>query len=246
MWKPWRSSGGPEPRGWGRRLARGALRAGAAALLASAGLVLALRWVPPPTTAFMVQRRVQAWSEGNRGFRLEHRWVDWRSIAPTAPLAAVASEDQRFPHHWGFDLGAVEQALREHGRGKRLRGASTISQQTAKNLFLWPGRSLVRKGLEVYWTGLLELLWPKRRILEVYLNVARFGDGVFGVEAASRAFFGKPAARLTLEEASVLAAVLPNPVRLRADRPSAYVLERAAWIREQAAQLGGSSYLGRL
>jgi monofunctional biosynthetic peptidoglycan transglycosylase len=200
-----------------------------------------LRFVPPPTTSFMLQRRLAP--PPGRTPRVEYAWVGWERISPHAALAVLASEDQRFPHHAGFDFESMGDALRESGRGRRLRGASTISQQVAKNLFLWPGRSFVRKGLEAWFAGLLELTWPKRRILEVYLNVAEFGDGIFGVEAASRRFFGKPAAGLSPEEAARLAAVLPSPRRLHAERPSPFVQARAAWIQEQVAMLGGPAYL---
>jgi monofunctional biosynthetic peptidoglycan transglycosylase len=158
-------------------------------------------------------------------------------------LAVVAAEDQNFPHHWGFDLESIMDALQKKGKKRRLRGASTITQQVARNLFLWPGRSYVRKGLEAYFTVLLELLWPKRRILEVYLNVVEFGDGTHGVSTASRTFFGKRPAELSHQEAALLAAVLPNPIRLDARRPSAYVQERVRWIEEQVAHLGGPAYL---
>ena len=151
----------------------------------------------------------------------------------------IAAEDQNFPTHRGFDVESIQKAIDAAERGRRLRGASTISQQVAKNLFLWSGRSFVRKGLEAYFTVLIELTWPKRRILEVYLNVAELGDGVFGVEAASQRFFKKPAAKLGPSEAALLAAVLPNPIRFRANRPSAYVEERRAWILQQMDQLGG-------
>ncbi len=168
------------------------------------------------------------------------------SISPNAALAVIAAEDQHFPDHYGFDFAAIQDALDDQDEGKPLRGASTISQQVAKNLFLWSGRSLVRKGLEVWFTALLELLWSKERILEVYLNIAEFGDSTFGVEAASRRFFNKSASRLTAIEAARLAAVLPNPLRYRADKPSAYVLKRQRWIERQMRQLGGVTYLDRL
>ncbi len=160
------------------------------------------------------------------------------------PLAVVAAEDQRFPLHRGFDLVEIKNALAERDGTGRLRGASTISQQVAKNLFLWSGRSWVRKGLEVYITALIELTWPKRRILEVYLNIAQFGDRIFGVGAASERFFLKPPSALTPREAALLAAVLPNPVRMRVDRPSAYVRKRAAWINQQASQLSADALSG--
>jgi monofunctional biosynthetic peptidoglycan transglycosylase len=208
--------------------------------------LLLLRWVPPPTSARMLQERTGALFKRGDGLRPAYDWVGWAEIAPAARLAVVAAEDQNFPRHHGFDRKAIEAALEAHQRGSRLRGASTISQQVAKNLFLWPGRSILRKGIEAYLTVLIEALWPKRRILEVYLNVAEMGPGVYGVGAASRLYFHKPAAALTAREASLLAAVLPSPKRLHAERPSAYVQRRAAWIRGQMEQLGGRAYLARL
>ncbi len=213
-------------------------------LVASIPATLALRWIPPPTTAVMIERRIGAWLDG-RTYRVSCRWVPWDRISPEAPLAVIAAEDQNFARHHGFDFESVQKALDAHEHGRRLRGASTISQQVAKNLFLWSGRSYVRKGLEAYFTVLIELTWPKRRILEVYLNIIELGDGVFGVEAASRRYFGKSAARLEPQEAALLAAVLPNPLRLKANRPSAYVEERRAWILDQMGQLGGTAFISR-
>jgi monofunctional biosynthetic peptidoglycan transglycosylase len=158
-------------------------------------------------------------------------------------LAVVAAEDQRFPKHWGFDFASIADAVEEQGERGHLRGASTITQQVARNLFLWQGRSYLRKGLEAYFTVLLELLWPKRRILEVYLNIAEFGEGNFGVGAGAQAFFGKHPIELRTSEAALLAAVLPNPNRLRVRNPSAYVRGRASWVESQMTQLGGSAYL---
>jgi monofunctional biosynthetic peptidoglycan transglycosylase len=195
-----------------------------------------LRFVPPPTTAFMLASEYKP---------VRYRWVAWPRIAPVAALAVVASEDQKFPSHWGFDFGAMENALHHNAHSRRIHGASTITQQTAKNLFLWSGRSYLRKGLEAGFTVLIETLWPKRRILEVYLNVVEFGPGIYGVEAASQHYFGKSAARLSRHEAALLAAVLPNPERLHVDRPSTYVAARAADIEEQM-QLLGSGYLRAL
>ena len=189
----------------------------------------------------MLQRRVQAFLHNDHSFRLRYKWVDWQNISQCVPVAVVAAEDQKFPNHLGFDTEAIVQALNEHR--DQPRGASTITQQVAKNLFLWPGRSFVRKGLEAYFTLLIEVLWPKRRILEVYLNIAEFGVGVFGVAAASDAFFGMQPSQLGPEEAALLAAVLPNPRRLIVQRPSAYVIERSLWIQEQVRLLGGFSYL---
>ena len=147
-----------------------------------------------------------------------HSWVDLTRISPNLPLAVVASEDQRFPEHWGFDVEAIEKAYQLNQHSHRVHGASTISQQVAKNLYLWSGRSYFRKALEAYFTVLIESLWPKRRILEIYLNIAEFGDGTYGAEAAAQRFFHKPAARLTRGDAAILAAVLPNPQRLFGSR----------------------------
>lgn len=224
------------------RIARGVLVALLVAVVVTAGTVLGLRWLDPPTTSFIAQRRVAAHMAGDDPGRVAHEWVPWSRISPHVGIAVVAAEDQRFPEHWGFDLASIKDALAERERG-RIRGASTISQQVAKNLFLWPGRSWLRKGLEAYFTMLIELFWSKRRILEVYVNVAQFGDRTFGVGAASRRFFGKTPAELGPREAALLAAVLPNPRRLRAYRPSPYVRERAHWIARQARALGGAAYL---
>jgi monofunctional biosynthetic peptidoglycan transglycosylase len=205
--------------------------------------VLGLRWIPPPASAFMLEKRLAHLFGGKHQRVIRYRWVDWGSISPDMRVAAIAAEDQNFPHHWGFDVESILDALQKQGKKRRLRGASTITQQVARNLFLWPGRSYVRKGLEAYFTVLIEFLWPKRRILEVYLNVVEFGDGTYGVSAAARTFFGKRPADLTRQEAALLAAVLPNPIRFDAKRPSTYVQERARWIEEQIAQLGGPAYL---
>jgi monofunctional biosynthetic peptidoglycan transglycosylase len=176
---------------------------------------------------------------------LRHRWVGWREIPPSMRLAVVAAEDQNFPHHGGFDFRSILHAARRNADGGRVHGASTISQQVAKNLFLWPGRSFVRKALEAYYTLLIERLWPKRRVLEVYLNVCEFGDRTYGVAAAADAFFAEPPSRITRHEAALLAAVLPSPRRFRAAHPSPYVERRAEWIEEQMAHLG-SDYLAEL
>jgi monofunctional biosynthetic peptidoglycan transglycosylase len=209
----------------------------------SALVVLSLRWIDPPTSAFMLETRLRAVSEGDRTYRTDYEWVNLERISPHAAIAVIASEDQQFPFHAGFDLNSIRESVRASERGKKLRGASTISQQVAKNLFLWNGRSFVRKGVEAWMTVLIELTWPKERILEVYLNIVELGKGIYGMEAAARRFHHKPAARLTSSEAAVLAAVLPNPIRMHADRPSAYVLERRDWILGQMRALGGPSYL---
>jgi monofunctional biosynthetic peptidoglycan transglycosylase len=212
----------------------------------SVAAVLLLRWWPPVTSAFMVEARLGALARGDGALHLHHTWVDREHIAATVQLAVIASEDQKFPFHHGFDFDSIQDALREQEEGTRSRGASTLSQQTAKNLFLWGGHSYVRKALEAWFTSLLELCWPKTRILEVYLNSAQFGPDVYGVEAAAERFFHKHAAALTRAEAAQLAAVLPNPVRLHADRPSAYVASRREWILTQMRDLGEDAYLRNL
>lgn len=214
-------------------------------VIGSVLLVAGLRAVPLPTSSIIAQRGLKTlWD--SKAPPVRYAWTPYGEIAPEAALAVLAAEDQRFPEHHGFDFIEIQNVLDEQEEGKRLRGASTISQQVAKNLFLWSGRSFVRKGLEVWFTLLLELLWPKQRILEVYLNIAEFGEHTFGVEAASRRFFNKSAARLTGDQAARLAAVLPNPIRYRADKPSTYVLKRQQWIERQMAQLGGIAYLDKL
>lgn len=177
------------------------------------------------------------------GETVVNEWVEWRNIPPRLALAVVAAEDQRFPTHFGFDFVEIRDAVETALQGGRVRGASTISQQTAKNLFLWSGRSFARKGLEAYFTVLLETLWPKRRILEVYLNVAQFGRGVYGVGAASREAFGKPPASLSEYQMSLLASVLPDPVDLHANAPGDWLRERAGFVRRQMKSLGGVGYL---
>jgi len=200
--------------------------------------VLALRWLHPVTSAFMVRHCWDGTLGGLLDCRVFYRWVDWDSISPLMAIAAVASEDQKFLEHSGFDFASIAEAVEEGARQGHLRGASTISQQVAKNLFLWPGRSLARKGLEDWFTGLIELTWQKRRILEVYLNVCEFGFGVYGVGAASEFYFSKTPSELNSEESALLAAVLPNPRRMRVDRPGPYTLERRDWIVEQMRLLG--------
>lgn len=225
------------------RLARLAGLAAAILVVTSALPVLVFRWVPVPMTSLMVQDRLGALFSGERGYRFSHDWVGRSDISRNMAVAVIASEDQKFAWHHGFDFESIDEALTAAQRGGRLRGASTISQQVAKNLFLWPGQNWVRKGLEAWFTVLIEAMWPKRRILEVYLDSAEFGRGTWGVEAASRRFFHKPARRLTPGEAALLAAVLPNPHRFRVDAPSAYLRERQAWILGQMDSIGGGSYL---
>ena len=222
--------------------------------------VLALRFVDPPFSAFMAARRLDAAMAGDFRFRIAHDWRDLRAMSPNLPLALVASEDQNFARHHGFDFDAIEKARahnekmieRAERRGtpvRRIRGASTISQQTAKNLFLWQGRGptrWLRKGLEVWYTALIEALWSKRRILEMYANFAEFGDGVYGAQAAARRYFGKDAKALSAAEAARLAAVLPSPRRYSAARPGPYVQKRSRAIERQMRAIGGLEYLRTL
>ncbi len=205
--------------------------------------VLVLRFVDPPISSVMAWRYVEALADRDWGYRLHHQWRDLRAMAPSLPISLVAAEDQQFPNHRGFDLQAIEKARDHNARGGRTRGASTISQQVAKNLFLWQGRSWLRKGLEVWYTLLIETLWPKQRILEVYANIAEFGDGIYGVEAAAQRYWGKSARQLSAAESARLAAVLPSPRRYSAAQPGPFVQRRAAWIQRQARQLGGPAYL---
>ena len=200
--------------------------------------------LPVPFSAVMLERQVSAWLHGDFHYVAHSDWVSMDEISPWMGLAVIASEDQKFPEHWGFDVSAIEKALAHNQRQEnRVRGASTLSQQTAKNLFLWDGRSWLRKGLEAGLTVGIETVWSKKRILTVYLNIAEFGEGTFGVEAASQRFFHKPASKLTASEAALLAAVLPNPIRFHADAPSGYIRSRQAWILRQMRQLGGEGFM---
>jgi monofunctional biosynthetic peptidoglycan transglycosylase len=207
--------------------------------------VLAVRQFPPPTTAFMLRASVMAGMDGRTDYATHYQWMDLDRLPEEAGLAVVAAEDQLFLEHHGFDIESMEQALQRNIQGHRLRGASTISQQVAKNLFLWPGKSFVRKGLEAYFTVLLEWLLPKQRILEIYLNIAQFGDGVYGVTAAAQQYFNKSPRALSVADYALLAAVLPSPLRLRVDKPSIYVRTRQIWILGQMRQLG-PEYLNKL
>lgn len=194
--------------------------------------VVAYRWLPVYVTPLMVIRCVQ---QVNRGevIRLRHHWVSLDEMSLYMPVAVIASEDQRFMEHHGFDFDAIGSAIKENQAGKRQRGGSTISQQTAKNVFLWPGHSWVRKGLEVYFTALIELIWGKQRIMEVYLNSIEMGDGIYGAEAVAQWHFNCTAAKLTRNNCALIAATLPNPLRFSSKEPSAYMLKRQTWIMRQ-------------
>ncbi|MHA6248450.1 monofunctional biosynthetic peptidoglycan transglycosylase [Pontibacter sp. CAU 1760] len=211
--------------------------------LLSIAWVLLYRWVSPPATLHMLKRRAEAADAGKESPQIEYTFVTLEEMSDQLPLAVVASEDQLFPMHSGFDVNAILDAFKRNQKGGNIRGGSTISQQVAKNVFLWHGRSYLRKGMEAYFTVLIEALWGKERILEVYLNIAEMGNGIFGVEAASRTYFKKPALELGRQQAALLAAVLPNPIKFSAQRPSGYVLRRRARIARAMRSLGGVTYI---
>ena len=202
-------------------------------------VVLTLRWVDPPLTAYMLQQhwRIEA-SENHVGPSIYYRWVDLARISPNMPLAVVAAEDQTFPSHNGFVWEAIGEALAESENGKPSRGASSITQQVAKNLFLWPAQSFVRKGIEAYITVWIELLWPKYRIMEMYLNIAQFDTQVFGVGAAATRLFNTTPDQISAQQAALLAANLPAPRSYSVTAPSGFVQQRQAWILRQMRQLG--------
>jgi len=207
--------------------------------------VIVLRFMAPPFSALMVERRIGSWfAEGK--YSPTYKWVSLDKIAPVMSAAVIASEDQKFSDHYGFDIDAIQRAMGHNERSPRTKGASTLTQQTAKNMFLWSSRSWLRKGVEAYFTVLLETFWGKRRILETYLNIVEFGDGIYGVEAAAQYYFRKPASRLNSEEAAILAAVLPNPRRYKVKSPSPYVRDRQQWILQQMYQLDVSSLVKKL
>ena len=208
--------------------------------------VAVLRFVDPPFSAFMMARQFEAWGAGEMSFRVAYDWRDIDRISPSLPVAMVAAEDQNFATHRGFDFKAIEKARANNAKGRKVRGASTVSQQVAKNLFLWQGRSWVRKGVEAWYTLLIELMWPKTRILEVYANIAEFGDGIYGAQAASRSYWRKDASRLSPAESARLAAVLPAPRRYSVASPGPFVQRRANWIQRQSRQIGGPGYLQSL
>lgn len=203
------------------------------------GFTLLYRFVPVPATPLMFIRCIQQAGDSNRDVRWEKDWVSLNNLSPKLQLAVVCAEDQEFLEHEGFDFQAIEKAYKFNKTHKRKRGASTISQQTAKNVFLWPARSWIRKGLEVYFTFLIEMLWNKERIMTVYLNVIEFGDGIYGAEAAAMHYFQKSASKLTTREAALLAAILPNPLKRSPTNPSGEVRQRQQWIISQMHMWGG-------
>lgn len=194
----------------------------------------------------MIQRKIDAIVTFKDRQMIAYEWFSYEDISKQIPLAVIAAEDQNFPFHFGFDFEQIEKAIERSNHGRKLRGASTITQQVAKNLFLWEGRSFIRKGLEAYFTLLIELLWSKERIIEVYMNIAEMGDMIFGVGAASQIYFKKLPNKLTRSQAALLTAVIPNPLRFSVKKPSGYVFRRQNWILGQMSSLGGTSYLKNL
>jgi monofunctional biosynthetic peptidoglycan transglycosylase len=212
--------------------------------LISVVAVLALKWIDPFTSSVMMQRKISSIFSSDKNSAIHYRWVNYDDISVNAKLAVVAAEDQNFPYHIGFDFEQIGKAVNENQRGRRMRGASTITQQVAKNLFLWNGKSLIRKGFEAYFTVLIEFFWSKRRILEVYLNITEMGNMIFGISAAGKKYFNRTASKLTKDQAALIAAILPNPLKYSVTHPSGYTLKRKNWILNQMKSLGGNSYLG--
>lgn len=199
--------------------------------------VLAFRFINPPLTFLMLQRGVERKIDGKE-WRIEKDWIHFDDLSDNLKKAAIAGEDVNFLKHWGFDFKAMENAFEKNQKSKRVIGGSTISQQTAKNVFLWPGRSYIRKAFEVYFTGLIELLWGKERILEVYLNVIETGDGIYGAEAASWRYYNKSAVSMTKQQAALLVAVFPNPRRWSPAKPTSYIYHKQNLILRNMRRLG--------
>ena len=229
-----------------RRIARLLIQSFMLVVLLFFIILLVFRWVPIPTSAFIYQQNSLAKESPKIYLQASYEWQDWDGIPDHVALAVVASEDQRFPTHWGVDMVELKKAFAQRDKKKRPRGASTITQQTAKNLFLWNGRSYVRKVIEAAMSVAIEVTWPKQRILEVYLNIAQFGDATYGIKAASHDLFDKTPKELSLKEAALLAAVLPKPAVSNVNDPSPELRRKQQWILKQMKQLGGNAYLRKL
>lgn len=232
-------------RSFGQRLQRRVLRIMLVLLLLPWLLIGSMRWIDPFYSSFMLVTRVERTINKTPKRNIRYQWVDYADIAPVMRLAVIAAEDQKFAAHGGFDWQAIRKARLHNGLGNRIKGGSTISQQVAKNLFLWRSQSYLRKTIEAYLTFIIELLWPKQRILEVYLNIAQFSPRHFGVGYASRHFFNTTPDRLNPSQAALLAAVLPAPTRFDVEDPSRYVRSRQTWIQRQMKRLG-MAYLKRV
>ncbi|MBE2895146.1 monofunctional biosynthetic peptidoglycan transglycosylase [Spirabiliibacterium falconis] len=231
---------------WRRRIARRTVRIVAYCVVFMVMLTALLRFVPVPFSAYMAQQQLRHWFTGDFAFKTHYQWVNLDQMSKAMQLAVIAAEDQQFPRHFGIDWIAIEKAYKHNQVNKAVRGGSTISQQTAKNLYLWHGQSWLRKALEVPITWLLEAMWDKNRILEVYLNIAEFGDGIYGVEAAAQHFFHTSVRKLTTSQAALLASSLPNPHIYRVNVPSRAMLRKQQWIMRQMQALGGSPFLDKL
>ncbi len=210
-------------------------------MLVSVFIILLMRWVNPFGSMLMVERKIAHWNISQ-----QRTWKDWDQISDNIKIAVIAAEDQNFADHWGFDFKAINRALIYNQKNRKIRGASTITQQVAKNIFLWPSRSWIRKGIESWFTVWIELIWSKQRTLEIYLNSVEWGEGIFGIEAASRHYFNVSASQLTPYQASLLAATLPNPRKWSPANPDDKIQKKAGWIRGQMSNLGGKSYLKQL
>lgn len=208
-------------------------------------IVFLMSWIDPFFSSIMLQRQIDAFLDREIKF-IKNSWIDYDDVSKYVPLALIAAEDQNFSNHYGFDFEQIKKALKENLHRKRIRGASTITQQLAKNLFLWEGKSFIRKGVEAYFTILIETLWDKKRIIEVYMNIIELGDMTFGVATASEIYLKKDARRLTASQAALIASVLPNPKRFQIARPSGYVRARQNWVLRQMNSLGGIEYLKSL
>ncbi len=222
------------------------LQGAAGVFLFSILWVLVLRWLAPPATLTMLSRRLSGFGPDSLHQPIGYRFVPIDEVAPAVPLALIAAEDQNFLHHHGFDFDAMYKAAQRNRKGKKIVGGSTISQQVAKNVFLWQGRSYIRKIAEAYFTFLIELFWGKKRIMEVYLNVAETGPGVFGVEAAAQKYFKKPASQLTRNQAALIASVLPNPNKYSVKRPDWKIRRKASRVQRGMRQLGGNKHVEEL
>lgn len=220
-----------------KKLLKNFLKIALIIFLSNVILIIIFRFLPIPASSFMIQQRISNLFSDNIS-SIQHQWIHYYKMSNSIKLAVIAAEDQKFFEHFGFDLESISEAIDQNKNRKQIRGASTITQQTAKNLFLWPGKSFIRKGLEAYFTILLELFWSKERILEVYLNIAEFGENVFGVQAASQKFFNKDANKLSYHNSASLASVLPNPKRYKVNSPTQYLAKRVQWIEKQMHQLG--------
>lgn len=210
-------------------------------MLLSVSLVLLMRWIDPFSSMLMVERKFS-----DKKIIQQRTWKDWDHISDNIKIAVIAAEDQNFANHWGFDFKVIERALKHNQNNKKIRGASTITQQVAKNIFLWSSRSWIRKSIESWFTLEIELLWSKKRTLEIYLNSVEWGNGIFGIEAASQYYFHVSAKQLTPYQASLLAAILPNPRKWNPAKPNHYIQKKAQWIRNQMNNLGGNNYLKQL